>query len=180
MVPVDDTLFFPQLPVDSKPSAPVLPWQRWAGHGGMVFNRKSFELIDHLVLSDNLTLLDYLPAGIVDLVYIDPPFATGSRRESPKGEEGPNGYDDSWTDPEAFVEWLTPRLEGLWRILSDHGNLLIHLDNRAIHYVRVWCDKNFGADRLENEIIWHYTGGGRSKKRFSRKHDILLWYSKGP
>ena len=180
MIPVDDTLFFPQLPVDSKPSTPVLPWQRWGSIGGMVFNHDYLKSTDHLILSDNLDLLNVIHDGIVDLVYIDPPFATGSRRESPKGDEGPDGYDDSWTDPDEFVEWLAPRLKGLWRILSDHGNLVIHLDNRAVHYVRVWCDRNFGPDRLENEIIWHYTGGGRSKKRFSRKHDVLLWYSKGP
>lgn len=168
------------IPFDSNPSSPALQWQHRDGQSGMVFNRRYLESEDHLILADNLDLLNVMHDGSVDLIYIDPPFATGRRRESSRNDSGVNGYDDNWTNPEEFVEWLAPRLEGLWRILSGHGNLVIHLDNRAIHYVRVWCDKNFGADRLENEIIWHYTGGGRSKKRFSRKHDVLLWYSKGP
>ncbi len=134
---------------------------------------------DHLVLGDNLDLLEILPDGSVDLVYIDPPFATGKRRESPQGADGPEGYDDSLDDPVEFTQWLAPRLKGLWRVLTDEGSLVIHLDTRAVHHVRVWCDGEFGPDRLENEIIWHNTGGGRSKRRFSRKHDVLLWYSKG-
>jgi len=135
---------------------------------------------DTIVLADNLDLLKIIPDGVIDLVYIDPPFATGKRRESPKGKAGPDGYDDHWESPEEYVAWLAPRLEGLWRVLKSNGNLVIHLDHRVIHYVRVWCDENFGPGHWENEIIWHYTGGGRSRTRFSRKHDVLLWYSKGP
>jgi len=142
-------------------------------------SRDSLLSRDHLVYADNLELLGMLPDGCVDLVYIDPPFGTGKRRESPKGDDGPGGYDDALDDPVEFTQWLAPRLAGLWRVLADSGSLVIHLDTRAVHHVRVWCDGEFGADRLENEIIWHYTGGGRSKKRFSRKHDVLLWYSKG-
>jgi hypothetical protein len=89
MVSVDDTLFFPQLPVDSKPSTPVLPWQRWGSIGGMVFNHDYLKSTDHLILSDNLDLLNVIHDGIVDLVYIDPPFATGSRRESPRAKRVP-------------------------------------------------------------------------------------------
>jgi site-specific DNA-methyltransferase (adenine-specific) len=146
----------------------------------MKFDRKYLQSDNHIVLADNLDLLNVIHDGSVDLVYIDPPFGTGKRRESPQNDSGVDGYDDLWTDPEEFVEWLAPRLAGLWRILSKHGNLVVHLDNRAIHYVKVWCDKNFGIEHFENEIIWHYTGGGRSKNRFSRKHDVLIWYSKGP
>jgi len=146
----------------------------------MIFNRKALESRDHLVLADNVSLLEMLPSGSVDLVYIDPPFATGKRRESPHGDESLKGFEDNRDDPEEFVDWLAPRLMGLWRILTDSGSIVIHLDTRAVHYVRVRCDAQFGADRWENEIVWHYTGGGRSKKRFSRKHDVLLWYSKGP
>jgi len=152
----------------------------WQKCTDAVLDRRSPGENDYIVLADNLELLKIIPDGAIDLVYIDPPFATGKRRESPMGENGPGGYDDVWESPEEYVEWLAPRLEGLWKALSDTGNLVIHLDHRVIHYVRMWCDKNFGQDRWENEIIWHYTGGGRSRSRFSRKHDVLLWYSKGP
>ncbi len=174
-----DTLFLPQLPDDLPHQSRRMPWQRWGEGGGMQFTLKALQSRDHLVLADNLSLLEILPPGLVDLVYIDPPFATGKRRESPRGGDGPEGYEDNWESPEAFIEWLAPRLQGIWRILADNGNLVIHLDTRAVHLARVWCDREFGSEHWENEIIWHYTGGGRSRKRFSRKHDVLLWYSKG-
>jgi site-specific DNA-methyltransferase (adenine-specific) len=176
----DDTLFMPAIPDGASVTDPVIPWQRWSEAGGMSFTGKSLNSRDHLVLANNLDLLNILPASSVDLVYIDPPFATGKRRESPRGVDGPRGYEDNWDTPQDFVDWLSKRLTGLWNILTDNGNLVIHLDINAVHHVRIWCDREFGANRLENEIIWHYTGGGRSRKKFSRKHDVLLWYSKGP
>jgi DNA modification methylase len=145
----------------------------------MCFSRSGLKSRDHLVLTDNLDLLAVMEDGCVDLVYIDPPFGTGKRREGPETENGAAGYDDTINEPEEFVEWLAPRMRELWRVLSDNGSIVIHLDPRAVHHVRLWCDREFGVDRWENEIVWHYTGGGRSKARFSRKHDILLWYSKG-
>jgi site-specific DNA-methyltransferase (adenine-specific) len=174
-----DSLFLPMVHPEYDPRKPVIPWMRWGEGGGLVLNRAGLLSRNHLFLCDNLDLLPLMPDACVDLVYIDPPFGTGLRRESPKVGNNLEGYDDSISDPRAFVEWLAPRLAGLGRILSASGNLVIHLDHRAVHYVRIWCDTAFGADRWENEIIWHYTGGGRSKTRFSRKHDVLLWYSKG-
>ncbi len=175
-----DTLLLPPLREKYVDSGSVIPWQRWGEGGGITFNRITLESRDHLILADNLPFLNVLQSECIDLAYIDPPFATGKHRHSPQGDDGPQGFDDTWESVDEFVEWLAPRLAGLWRVLAPNGNLVIHLDPRAIHYVRLWCDREFGADRWENEIIWHYTGGGRSKKRFSRKHDVLLWYSKGP
>ncbi|MFH1675685.1 MAG: hypothetical protein ABIC40_01585, partial [bacterium] len=124
-------LFLPPIRKEINLSSPVKPWQRWGSGGGLVFNRKTLESRDHLVLADNLDLLGYLPDSCVDLVYIDPPFATGTRRESPKGGDGPSGFDDNWESVGEFVTWLMPRIIGLWRILSPDGNLVIHLDPRA-------------------------------------------------
>ena len=100
---------------------------------------------DYLVCADNLDLLKSLPSGIIDLVYIDPPFATGKKRVSPQGDAGPDGYDDFRETPQDYIPWIAPRLEGLWRVLSPAGNLVIHLDHRVIHYIRIWCDENFGV-----------------------------------
>jgi DNA modification methylase len=179
MLSSSDTLFLPGLRESKTGLRRIIPWQRWGEGGGMSFTRRSLVSRDHLVLADSLALLNVLPDGCIDLAYIDPPFATGKFRESPLGDDGPNGFDDSWGDVAEFVQWLKPRLSEIWRVLSDNGSLVIHLDSRAIHNVRIVCDSEFGADRWENEIIWHYTGGGRSRTRFSRKHDVLLWYSKG-
>ncbi len=180
MRPAQDTLFLPGIPDGTSVSSRVVPWQRWGEGGGLSFTRETLEARDHLVLADNLSLLAVLPSGTIDLIYIDPPFATGRRRESPRGDGGPEGFDDRRDDPDDFVGWLAPRLTGLWRVLARSGSIVIHLDARAVHHVRVFCDREFGSSHWENEIVWHYTGGGRSKRRFSRKHDVLLWYSKSP
>lgn len=174
-----DTLFLPFIPSSRRDKTPVSIWQRWGKGGGLNFTKEALNSQDHLVLADNIDLLRILPDECIDLVYIDPPFATGKTRESPKGNDGPRGFDDSIDDPQYFINWLGPRIRELWRTLSPNGNLVIHLDARVIHHVRLFCDREFGSEHWENEIIWHYTGGGRSKTRFSRKHDVLLWYSKG-
>jgi DNA modification methylase len=57
---------------------------------------------------------------------------------------------------------------------------LLHLDCHVVHYAKVLCDRIFGEDRFQNELIWYYQTGGASKDRFSRKHDTILLYSNGP
>ena len=63
-------------------------------------------------------------------------------------------------------------------MLSEDGSLFLHLDWRETHYVKVWTDEIFGRDNFQNEIIWSYDYGGRSKSKWSAKHDTILWYSK--
>jgi site-specific DNA-methyltransferase (adenine-specific) len=141
-----------------------------------------------LVLGDNLPWLRGLPAEIADLVVTDPPFATGKARRSPHGAREPGlragrithaRFEDRWDDLEAYLAFLRPRLEQCHRILSPEGSLVLHLDHRAVHLARIELDRIFGRQRFINEIIWHYTGGGRARRYFSRKHDSLLWYARG-
>src|SRR5690606_24442315 len=89
-------------------------------------------------------------------------------------------YLDPGGDPEALVAWLEPRLVDSRRVLSEHGSLFVHLDYRAVHYVKVFLDRLFGRARLVNEIIWCYSVGGKSRRSFGRKHDTILWYARGP
>lgn len=126
-----------------------------------------------LAQGDNLELLTALPAEVADLVATDPPFGTGRRRTLGAS------YEDSWKSVDAYLAFLRPRLEAIHRILKPTGSLLLHLDYRAIFDVKPVLDQLFGRTHFINEIIWHYTGGGRAKRHFSRKHDTLLWYAKG-
>jgi len=132
---------------------------------------------------DALALLPALPAGVVALAYIDPPFGTG-RGFSWLGEEpsvGGEAYDDRRAGDSAdYLAWLRQLLRETHRALAPQGSVLLHLDAHAIHHARLLLDEIFGPERFLNEIIWHYTGGGRSKRYFSRKHDTLLWYARGP
>ncbi|MBE5776078.1 MAG: site-specific DNA-methyltransferase [Clostridiales bacterium] len=127
--------------------------------------------------------------GRVQCVYIDPPFNTGEKFELRMrvGEDG-------WTDGlrtitlPAFSDHFSTRQEyralirGLVRaaydLLTETGAFFLHLDSREAPYARVICDEIFGESNLVNEIIWAYQTGGRTLKRFSRKHDTILFYQK--
>ena len=153
---------------------------------------------NQLVHGDNLEFLRSQPDGLADLIYIDPPFNTGRRQErrstrsvqDPKGshtgfagkvytteELGRTGYNDRFDD---FLGFLQPRLEEAYRLLSPSGSFFLHIDYREVHYCKVLLDRIFGRENFQNEIIWAYDFGGRSKSRWSAKHDNILWYTKDP
>ncbi len=148
--------------------------------------------------ADNLALLEQWPGGSFELVYIDPPFNTGreqSRRRLKtvrddtgdrtgfgghryRTEEiGRQAFADAFDDYLAFLE---PRLRHAHRLLTPTGSLMLHLDFREVHYAKVLLDGIFGRDAFVNEIIWSYDYGGRTKKRWSPKHDNILWYARTP
>jgi DNA modification methylase len=131
--------------------------------------------VNRLICADNLAVLEATADRAVDLIYVDPPFATGTVRRGRAAS-----YRDHGDDPEAFTAWLWPRLVHSRRVLAEHGSLFVHLDYRAVHYVKVALDRLFGRDRLVNEIIWCYSVGGKGRRGFGRKHDTILWYARGP
>lgn len=117
-----------------------------------------------------------LPEASCDLIYVDPPFWTGKQRTSARS---PNGYDDRWPDDIAdYLAFMEPRLKEMHRLLSERGSLYVHLDWRAVHYVKVLLDRIFGRENFLNEIIWAYRTGGVGKRWFSRKHDTILLYAR--
>ncbi|MGN6106696.1 MAG: DNA-methyltransferase [Kofleriaceae bacterium] len=128
---------------------------------------------DQLVCGDAISELPGHPDGSFDAIYIDPPFGTGTVRLG-RGHR----YADRADDPEAFVAWLAPYLEHSRRVLAAHGSLFVHLDYRAVHYVKVALDRLFGRDRFVNELIWCYAIGGKGRRGFGRKHDTILWYAR--
>jgi DNA modification methylase len=129
---------------------------------------------DRLVCGDAIHELAELPDGALDAIYIDPPFGTGVVRHG-RGHR----YEDRADEPDAFVAWLGPYLEHSRRVLRPSGSLFVHLDYRAVHYVKVALDRLFGRDRFVNEIVWCYAVGGKSRRGFGRKHDTILWYARG-
>lgn len=147
---------------------------------------------------DNADILPTLPDGSFDLIYIDPPFNTGREQERVAmrierdedgdrrgfhGERyrtvrlGSQSFADTFDDYLAFLE---PRLAHAHRLLKPDGSLWVHLDDREVHYVKVLLDQIFGRSSFINEVIWAYDYGGRTRKRWPRKHDNLLWYAKNP
>ncbi len=152
-----------------------------------------------LYWSPCMETLPELPDDSVDLIYIDPPFNTGKTQrytqtkaipDETKGDRvgfqgkryrtvklGTRSFADSFDDFLAFIE---EPLQEAHRILKPTGSLFFHIDYREVHYCKVLLDQIFGRDCFQNEIIWAYDFGGRSKKRWSSKHDNILWYTKDP
>jgi site-specific DNA-methyltransferase (adenine-specific) len=149
-------------------------------------------------LGDNLTVLSRLPEQSVDLIYIDPPFNTGKKQErlhlktvrDPTGDRtgfqgqrykstriGRHSFHDVFDD---YLHFLEPRLTEARRLLKPTGSFFLHLDYREIHYAKVLADVVFGRASFMNEIIWAYDYGARATKRWSPKHDNILWYTKDP
>jgi len=148
-----------------------------------------------LIWGDNKYIMSsLLPkfAGKIKLIYIDPPFATGTGGFDVKVNIGDlswikdpsvieeRAYRDTWGKGlSSYLQMLYERLVLMKNLLSDDGSIYVHLDHRVVHYVKVIMDEIFGKDHLINEIIWYYKTGGRSRNFFSNKHDTLLLYSKG-
>lgn len=122
-----------------------------------------------VIHSKALDALASMPDASVNFIYVDPPFFTQKKRKN---------YDDRWADIQVFTDWLKDHVAQSYRVLADDGAMVIHLDYRAIHYVRVMMDSIFGYHNMLNEIIWNYNSGGAGKKTLARKHDNLLWYVK--
>lgn len=144
-----------------------------------------------LLLSENLHALQYLLevenlANKVDLVYIDPPFATGMNFTITQGrattisnsKTGDIAYKDTLKGDE-FLDFLSERLVLLRELLSDRGSIYLHIDYKIGHYVKVLMDKIFGMENFRNDI-------SRIKcnpKNFARigygnVKDMILFYSK--
>ena len=130
---------------------------------------------DQVIHGDAFEVAAGVPTGSLAAIYIDPPFGTGAVQRG-RG----HSYADRADDPAAFVEWLSPLLVESKRALAATGSLFVHLDYRAVHYVKVELDRVFGRDRFVNEIVWCYAVGGKSRRGFGRKHDTILWYANGP
>ena len=76
-----------------------------------------------------------------------------------------------------YLLYMTVRLIEIKRILKDTGSVYYHCDPTFSHYIKAVMDRIFGVENFRNEIVWHYQTGGVSKKRYSRKHDVLLFYT---
>ena len=137
----------------------------------------------------------------VDLVYIDPPFASGADyakkvyiRRNPKVAEAikqaeteidseelrnfeEKMYGDVW-DKERYLNWMYENLMAIKAVMSDTASIYVHLDWHIGHYVKILMDEIFGEDKFRNEIIWHYSDGTAPVGAFKRKTDSIYFYSK--
>jgi site-specific DNA-methyltransferase (adenine-specific) len=157
--------------------------------------------VNQVLFSENLKALRGLADESVQLIYIDPPFNTGTTqrrtalktiRDEAGDRTGFGGqryrterasttavaaYADSFDD---YLGFLRPRLVEAHRILTATGSLFLHIDPRESHYCKVLLDEIFGRPCFQNEIIWAYDYGARPTRRWPAKHDTIFWYTKHP
>ena len=161
--------------------------------------------MNRILHSENLAALRSLPDSSVQLIYVDPPFNTGTTQQRTRmktvrddaGDRtgfGGNRYRTEklaatpiYTDRfDDYIGFLRPRMIEAHRVLSPTGSLFLHIDPREVHYCKVMLDEVFSAHGVagracfQNEIIWAYDYGARSTKRWPAKHDNILWYTKDP
>jgi len=157
---------------------------------------------------DNLPCLRALPDESIHLIATDPPFNKSRSFYSNRTDAGfrdkwswQDDVEDTWIKSiradqpalwavieavrlihgdgmRAYLCWLAIRLLEMRRILRNDGSFYLHIDGTAQAPVKLALDAIFGADNCRNEIVWHYKTGGVGKRWFSRKHDVILFYSK--
>ena len=153
---------------------------------------------DLVIAGENLPVLERLPEGTFDLIYVDPPFNTGRAQtrhttsatvDAEASRVGFGGrryrtqllqslsYDDAFSD---YLGFLEPRLARARELLAPHGTLYFHIDYREAHYCKLLLDELFGRDAFLNEIIWAYDYGAKPKRRWPAKHDTILAYVRTP
>lgn len=140
------------------------------------------QLVENLngkvMLSDCLDFLRELPTESVDLIYLDPPFFTQKehRLTSRQGEE--YSFSDRWNSKNEYLDFLRIRVLEMHRVLKSTGNIFLHCDNNASHYLRIILDDIFGENNFRSEIIWSYKRWSNSSKNLLPNHQVILYYSK--
>jgi len=148
-----------------------------------------------LIWGDNLLVMSSLLdkfAGRIDLIYIDPPFATGADfsfstaigdmyigKEQSVMEE--KAYRDTWgRGIHSYLQMMYPRLSIMRDLLSENGSIYVHIGPDLVHNVRDLLDEVFGVDCFVNQISWQRTDAHSNvKNKYGAVHDFILFYRKG-
>lgn len=135
----------------------------------------------------------------VDLVYIDPPFASGAdyakkivlRRNPLKGKGSEIGaeiadeahaafeekmYGDIW-DKEKYLNWMYENLRAIKSVMSENASIYVHLDWHIGHYVKVMMDEIFGEENFRSEIIWKRSTAHSDSEFYGVNYDTIYFYT---
>ena len=127
-------------------------------------------MLNEYSVGDSRDLLKEVESSSVDLVYIDPPYCTGRDFYH---------FDDRFKSSADYRELLMrPILTECHRILSNVGNIVVHVEPKVSHHIRILLDDIFGEKRFKNEIVWVSGGNHKSKKQLQRNHDTIIVYQK--
>lgn len=137
----------------------------------------------------------------IDLVYIDPPFASGADyakkiyvRRNPLVQKAINEaeqqldnsdmqefeekmYGDIW-DKEHYLNWMYENLMAIKSVMSDTASIYVHLDYHIGHYVKILMDEIFGEENFRNEIVWKRSTAHSDSEYYGNNFDMIFFYTK--
>jgi len=123
--------------------------------------------LDQVINADSIKLLNELPAGWVDLCFADPPFNIGYLYHN---------YDDR-KDVDEYVNWSEQWMTAVYRALKPTGSFYLAIGDEFAADLAVVARRKIGF-HLRNWIIWHYTFGQQTRKKFAKSHTHILYFSK--
>lgn len=147
---------------------------------------------NRLIWGDNLlamqALLSHGYAGKIDLIYIDPPFASSADYSYKVTVEGKQvekeasiierlAYTDTWEGGiDSYLDWVYPKLHLMKRLLNASGAIYVHIDWRLVHYMKIMLDEIFGLSNFMSNIIWKRISSGRkaASNKWLAVDDIIL------
>jgi len=130
-------------------------------------------------------------AGQVDLIYIDPPFATGQnfsfniKVDSEEFTKEPSiieqkAYRDTWGQGlESYLGWFYESVVLMRDLLGEHGSIYVHCDTRLNCYLRLILEEVFGSDNCLNEIVWKRSEAHSDSSTYGKVHDVILFFRRG-
>jgi DNA modification methylase len=121
---------------------------------------------------DCLSYIRKLPDKSIDLVLTDPPYFIGF--------DGGKGWDSQWKDENDYLHWCSLWTKECVRVLKDNRMMIVFGTLKTDTFLRYKLEVlNNQMMKSQNEIIWSYNWGGRTKNNFARKHEYAWCYSKG-
>ena len=161
-------------------TSPAVLNSKWNSSSNKLIQGENSSVLKCLLETQNL-------ASKIDLIYIDPPFATG--KNFAIGDTRANTISKSLTDKIAykddlcgadFLEFLRERLIFLRELMSEKSSIYLHMDYKIGHYVKILMDEIFGAGNFRNDITRIKCNPKNFKRKgFGNIKDVILFYSKG-
>ena len=133
----------------------------------MIVKEKNGDGFLDLRICDNLELMAEIKDNTIDLIYCDILYGTGRRFAD---------YQDLKPIRSEIENHYIPRIKEMHRILKPTGSIYLQMDTRINHWMRCIMDDIFGYNMFLNEIVWCYKSGSSSNKKWSEKHDVIIFY----
>lgn len=139
--------------------------------------------INHLILGDNLKIMQQMSPENIDVAYLDPPFFKQYQYEAIWNDEGERrSFQEHWKGgTEQYIAWLKDRVAAVYRLLKPTGSLFLHCSLEISAAIRCQIlDNIFGLSNLRGEIIWHpeKLDSSRAQQKGLPFHSVILYYSK--